>query len=314
MSPSLDLGGFRPDIKAMSENLPAIVPSLARAFEPERKSLQNALTAELSASQIVGEARRALDRTGLTFSQQVDDPKLQKSGLWLLEMVKTGAGVLDRATGADVVWSEHAAKPKRQWAGRGLFYGAAGLFAAAGLMQGSMLTIFAAAALAGLRFFDPKDWGHLLDKIPFRKKTLALEDLSGRRMEAQAFIRADTQGFVTQLVEALKTADHILLRLAEPDLQTDWRDNPRLLGMLQSLLEAQNAGDGDFALTLIKQEMISVLAGEGVELISFSKKTKDMFDILPALGEIETKMAAPALVSGGRLLLRGTVWQSEGAP
>jgi len=295
----------------MSENLPSVVPSLARAFEPERRALQNTLTPELSAAQVVGEARRALDRAGVAFTHEVSDIGLQKSGLWLLEMVKAGAGILDRATGADVIWSERPVTPKRQWAGRGLFYGAAALFAVAGLVQGSMVTILAAATLSALRFFDPKDWGHLLDKIPFRKKTVALEDLSGRRMEAEAFIRADAHGFITQLVEALKTADHILLRLAEPETQTDWRDNPRLIGMMQSLLEAENAGDGDFALTLIKQEMKSVLAGEEVELISYSKKTKDMFDILPALGETETKMAAPALVSNGKILRRGTVWQSE---
>ena len=295
----------------MSENLPSVVPSLARAFEPERRALQTALTPELSAAQIVGEARRALDRAGVAFTHEVSDPNLQKSGLWLLEMVKAGAGILDRATGADVIWSEHAAKPKRQWAGRGLFYGAAGLFGMAGLLQGSMLTIFAAAALAGLRFFDPKDWGHLLDKIPFRKKPIAVEDLSGRRMQAEAFIRADAHGFITQLVDALKTADHILLRLAQPQTEIDWRDNPRLIGMMQSLLEAQLAGDGDFALTLINQEMKSVLAGEDVELIAYSKKTKEMFDILPAIGETETKMAAPALVSKGKILRRGTVWQSE---
>ena len=295
----------------MSETLPSVVPSLARIFEPERQALQTALTPELSAAQIVGEARRALDRAGVAFTHEVSDPNLQKSGLWLLEMVKAGAGILDRATGADVIWSEHAAKPKRQWAGRGLFYGAAGLFGMAGLLQGSMLTIFAAAALAGLRFFDPKDWGHLLDKIPFRKKPIAVEDLSGRRMQAEAFIRADAHGFITQLVDALKTADHILLRLAQPQTETDWRDNPRLIGMMQSLLEAQLAGDGDFALTLINQEMKSVLAGEDVELIAYSKKTKEMFDILPAIGETETKMAAPALVSKGKILRRGTVWQSE---
>lgn len=295
----------------MSENLPSIVPSLARLFEPERKALQNRLTPELSAAQIVGEARRALDRAGVAFTHEVSDPNIQKSGLWLLEMVKAGAGILDRATAADVVWSESAARPKRQWAGRGLFYGAAGVFGIAGLLQGSMLTIFAAAALAGLRFFDPKDWGHLLEKIPFRKKSIALEDMSGRRMEAEAFIRADAHGFITQLVDALKTADHILIRLAEPQAETDWRDNQRLMGMLQSLLEAQHAGDGDFALTLIKQEMTSLLSSEEIELIAYSKKTKDMFDVLPAIGETETKMAAPALVYNGRLLRRGTVWQSE---
>jgi len=98
------------------------------------------------------EARRALDRAGVMFTREVNDPKLQKSGLWLLEMVKAGAGILDRATGADVVWSERVARPKRTIAGRSLYYGAAGVFGIAGLSQGSMLTILAAGILAGLLF------------------------------------------------------------------------------------------------------------------------------------------------------------------
>jgi len=295
----------------MSETLPAIVPSLATAFEPERQGLQAALTDELSAAQIVGEARRALDRAGANFSHSTQDPKLQKAGLWLIEMVKAGAGVLDRASHADIIWAETAPKPVRKWAGRSLFYGAAGIFALAGFVQGSGLTILGAAVLAGLRFFDPKDWGHLLHKIPFIKRPPALEDKSGRRLEASAQIRTDTNGFVTQLVDALKTADHILTRLAEPDSETHWRDNSRLMGVVQSLLEAEGADDGDFALTLIKQELKSVLSGEGIELVTYSPKTKSLFDVLPALGEADTKMAAPALVAGDQIIRRGTVWQAE---
>ncbi len=295
----------------MSDNLPANVPSLAIAFEPERHSLQLALTDELSAAQIVGEARRALDRTGAAFSASTQDPKLQKTGLWLIEMVKAGAGILDRASHADIVWSETAPRPARKWAGRSLFYGAAGVFAVAGFVQGSGLTILGAAVLAGLRFFDPKDWGHLLHKIPFIKRPPALEDKSGRRLEAAAHIRTDANGFITQLVDALKTADHILIRLAEPGRQTHWRENSRLMSLVQNLLEAEGANDGDFALTLIKQELTSVLSGEGVELISYTPKTKNLFDILPAIGETKTKMAAPALKAGDQILRRGTVWQAE---
>lgn len=295
----------------MSENLPSITPSLAKAFEPERQELQLALTDELSAAQIVGEARRALDRAGANFSASTQDPNLQKTGLWLIEMVKAGAGILDRASHADIVWSETAPRPTRKWAGRSLFYGAAGLFAAAGFVQGSGLTILGAAVLAGLRFFDPKDWGHLIQKIPFIKRPPALEDNSGKRLEAAAHIRTDANGFITQLVDALKTADHILVRLAEPQTQTHWRDNSRLMGLVQSLLEAEGAEDGDFALTLIKQELTSVLSSEGVELVAYSSKTKNLFDVLPAIGETETKMAAPALMAGDQILRRGTVWQAE---
>ena len=38
--------------------------------------------------------------------------------------------------------------------------------------------------------------------------------------------------------------------MAEPQSETHWRENPRLMGLVQSLLEAEGAKDGDFALTL----------------------------------------------------------------
>ena len=295
----------------MSDSLPETLPSLARAFEPERRALQSQLTDELSAAQIVSQARSALDRTGANFTRELADPNLQKSGLWLIEMVKAGAGILDRASHADIVWKETGKRPARKWAGRGLFYGAAGLFAIAGFVQGSGLTVLAVATLAAARFFDPKDWGHILQKLPLIKKTPALEDKRGARLEASAHIRADAQGFITQLTESLKTADHILLRLAEPQSASHWGEDRRLMGLVQSLLEAELAKDGDFALTLITQELTSVLAGEGIERVEYSKSTKSMFDILPAIGQSESRMAAPALLKDGQLLRRGTVWQAD---
>jgi len=301
-----------PNINAMSdENLPAIVPSLARVFEPERQALKQSLSHDMPATQIVLAARRALDRAGAAFSKDLSDPDMTKAGLWLLEIVKSGAGILDQAADARVTWSEVAAKPARKIAGRGLFYGAAGIFALAGLLQGEFLAVGAAGILAGLRFFDPRDWGHLKYKIPFIKRPPAIEDQSGRRMLAEAHITANPQGFVDQLAEGLKTADHILLRLAEPALETHWRDDARLMTLVQSLLEAEGAGDGDFALKLIKQEMNSVLKAEGIEQVTYSKKTQHLFDVLPSIGEAGIKMAAPALMSGDQVIRRGTVWQGE---
>jgi len=89
------------DNKALS-----VTPSLAKHFAPERLALQSALQKDLLPSQVVGEARRALDRTGLSFTREVDDPQIQKSGLWLLEIIKSGAGILDRATHADISVTE----------------------------------------------------------------------------------------------------------------------------------------------------------------------------------------------------------------
>ena len=110
----------------MTDNLPATIPSLARAFENERENLRALITgADLSSHKAVSEARRALDRTGDIFAATTDDIQIQKAGLWLLEMVKSGAGVLDRGAKADIVWREVPPTSPRIIAGSTLFYGAA---------------------------------------------------------------------------------------------------------------------------------------------------------------------------------------------
>ena len=288
------------------------MPSLARAFEPERIALQKQFKDMRNSDIVVLEARRALDRTGTAFVNSVSDPHLQKAGLWLIEMVKAGAGVLDRGTDAVINYTEIARPKMNIIAGRGLFYSAAGIFALAGFVQGSGLVIFAAAALAGLRMFDPANLSRLARRLPFRKKPPALEDNSGKFMSASAHVEVDPDGFIDSLAEALRTADHILLRIAEPSTQSDsWADDTRLMGVLQNLLEAKAAGDGDFALKLVGGEVNSLLAAEGVELVHYSKKTAQYFDVLPALDDIETREAAPALIQGNRVLRRGTIWASS---
>ena len=297
---------------SMSENLPATVPSLARAFEPERVRLQELLVGDtLSSAQIVTEARKALDASGARFVKDISDPHLHKAGLWLLEMVKAGAGILDRGTGAEVIWRETPRPEARKIAGRSLFYGAAGVFAVAGVLNGTALLVVCAGVLAGLRFFDPKDWAHLKYKIPFIKRPIALEDHTGR-FEAEARITADVNGFIDSLADALRTADHIMLRLAEPATETHWRQDARLMGLVQGLIEAGRAEDGDFALRLIRQELESVLSAEGVQLIEYSPKTESLFDVLPGIdGDGEVKVVAPALMAGDAVIKRGTVWGTD---
>lgn len=295
----------------MTDVVHSDLPSLSRAFEPARQELRDIITPDMSAAQIVSHARRALDGTGDRFARDTSDPTLHKAGLWLLEMVKSGAGVLDRGTDATITWTEVGKKPLPKWTGRGLFYGSAGVFAVAGFVQGSGLAIMAAAVLAGLRFFDPKNWEGALARLPFRKKPSALEDMRGRTLQAEARITADAGGFIDSLADAIKTADHILLRLALPQAQTSWSDDTRLMGLVQGLLEARHAQDGDFALKLIGKELESVLAAEGVEIVPYSRKTQALFDVLPTLGEDGRREAAPALKSGDRVLCRGTVWEGR---
>ncbi|MBL4871221.1 MAG: hypothetical protein JKX72_09730 [Robiginitomaculum sp.] len=162
----------------MDTNLPAKIPSLAKAFEGERENLRNLISSQdLSAAQSVLEARRALDRTGEIYAHNTQDVHLQKAGLWLLEMVKSGAGVLDQGVSAEVVWKEIPNTSIRVIAGSTLFYSAAMVFFIAGYIQASRLTMVATLALVIFRFFDPKDWKHYLRKIPFwdAKKHLFLK-------------------------------------------------------------------------------------------------------------------------------------------
>ncbi|HFB55117.1 MAG TPA: hypothetical protein ENJ46_04260, partial [Hellea balneolensis] len=223
----------------MDKNLPTELPSLARAFEAEREELRTLITTEgLSSNRAVAAARNALERTAERFVAQTLDVKLQKSGLWLLEMVKSGAGVLDRATKADIVWREVPKIGGRVIAGGTLFYGSAAVFMMAGFVQGSKLTMIAAAVMAGLRFFDPRDWSMLVAKIPFigRKKRKLLTAPSGQNYMVDAQISVHGGGYVDALADALRTADFILARLAEPTIETTWIDDERLVGFAQSLL------------------------------------------------------------------------------
>lgn len=294
----------------MSSNLPSTTPSLARAFEPERARLRDELRAEDNNTDIVViEARRALDKAGATFANSTDDPTMQKAGLWLIEMVKSSAAVLDHGTKARISWNEVAGPKVSIWSGRGLFYGAAALFGAAGFVQGSGLVMLAAAVLAGLRAFDPGKWKTLAARLPFSKKTPPLlSNDFGKHMRVDAQIGVDADGFVDSLAEALRTADHILIRMSEPQIETHWRDNARLMGLVQNLLEAEGAEDGDFALRVINKELTSVLSGEGIERVNYTKKTSHLFDSLPAIGEVKIRQAAPALVADGTVIRRGTIW------
>lgn len=311
MNPPLDSLRAHANIRSMT-SLPAITPSLARAFEPERKALREGLAhQDLTAAQIVSEARRALDRTGIDFAQDAANPQVHKAGLWLIEMVKAGAGVLDQGTGADIIWHEIPKPKKPLWAGQSLFYAGASVLALTAYVQQASLALMSVGVLAALRLIDPGNWTALRRKLPFLKKPAAIEDQSGRLVRAEARVKADAAGFVDSLAEALRTADHILLRLSEPETETHWRQDTRLMGLVQGLLEAQEANDGDFALKLIGQELESILAAEGVQKIPYSRKTADMFDVLPGIGQDKPKLAAPALMAGDEIIRRGTIWGAD---
>ena len=299
------------DNKALS-----VTPSLAKHFAPERLALQSALQKDLLPSQVVGEARRALDRTGLSFTREVDDPQIQKSGLWLLEIIKSGAGILDRATHADISVTEIAPKVRKfdalkSWR-PGLFYSVAGVMAVIGFLQASGLVVMTSVVLASLHGLANIK-GEVLSRLPFVKKPVGLPQPDGRVLKHEAVIKTDQSGFINQISEALSTADHILSRMSQTTPETHWRDDPAMLSLFQNLLEARTASDGKYALELVSKDMQSVLSKANIETVIYSKKTSEYFDELPALimdgVDKPYEMAAPALITkDGRLLRRGTVW------
>lgn len=284
------------------------------AFARERAALEVSLRAgDLSSAQTVGAIRSALDRTGASFARGVEDPALQKAGLWLIEVIKSGAGVLDRAVSAEVAYVETGTPKAGVSTVLGqpsLFYGAAAVLGLVGLVQGAGLVMLSAAVLAGLHTLEPKRFKKLLALLPNTKPPAALEDHTGRQFTAEARLTTDTAGLIGQIEDALKTADHILVRLAEPRTETHWADTPRLAAMLQNLLEAGGADDSDFAMDLIGKELPGLLRSGGISVVEYSKKTADYFDELPGLGEgAKIEMAAPALLrEDGSVLRRGTVW------
>ena len=310
----MDMGSSLPGKRAATA---LSAPSLMPAFAREREALESALSLRgdeaLSSAQTVAAIRGALDRTGAAFARSTEDPALQKAGQWLIEVIKSGAGVLDRAVTADVTYVE-TGPPSAGVAGLlgkpTLFYGAAGVLGLVGLVQGAGLVMLSAAVLAGLHTLEPKRWKRLMSLLPRRKPPAALEDQSGRQFTAQARLTLDAAGLIRQIEDALKTADHILARLSEPTAQAHWADTPRLAVLLQNLLEAGGAGDSDFAMELIEKELPGLLRSGGITVVDYAKKTADYFDELPGIGEgAKIEMAAPALLrDDGSVLRRGTIW------
>ncbi|MGB3455593.1 MAG: hypothetical protein WBA35_04470, partial [Litorimonas sp.] len=107
--PALDSPPPRPDIPPVSEDpkLPSL--SLSQHFARECGDLQ--LSDADTPAQAVGAVRRVLDRTAARYARSTTDPQLQRAGQWLVEIVKSGTGLIDRASHADVVWDEVARKP-----------------------------------------------------------------------------------------------------------------------------------------------------------------------------------------------------------
>jgi len=291
---------------------PSGLPSLREQFRPERERLRRELSTDQSPSEIVVAGRKALDRVGASIgaSDQLT-PDLRKTAIWLLEIVKSNTALFDEGREARIEWREIPKEKGWQQMADGLFFVLAAGLGLYAYMQQAALAFTAIMALSVFRLFDPVLWRKIRARLPFAKtRPLALEDLRSR-YQIDATIDADPQSLLSHIDDSLATADHILARLSLPDQSSLWHDNPRLIGLIHSLLEAKTGKDGDFAIKLIDQELGAILKTEGIDIVSYEKNTAHMFDRLPAIGTIDTHMAAPALVKDGVILRRGTIWVSE---
>ncbi|WP_298916628.1 hypothetical protein [uncultured Algimonas sp.] len=296
----------------MSDNPQPPSLSLSQHFAREVGDLR--LADDDTPAEAVGAVRRVLDRTASRYARSTTDPALQRAGQWLVEIVKSGTGLIDRASHADVVWDEVARKPGFTIKLRpSLFYGGAALLGAAGLIQGVGLAVWGAVGLAGLHAMATLN----LSRLPFWPKPVGIEDAAGRMRRASAVVRLDQAGLIGQVTDALKTADYILLRLSAPMPENHWRDDARLTALLQGLLEAGRADDPAFALELSRRELPTLIEGAGLRQVDYSEDTANWFDRLPvpanSTSGSDMETAAPALVTDdGRVVRRGTVWVRRG--
>ena len=295
----------------MDERNP-IPPSLREAFRPERDRLSRDLSVATPPSEIVSEGRKALDRVATDISERAAmTPQVRKTALWLIEIVKSNSNLFDQGREARVAWRE---LPNGKAAARFsniLFFGGAAAMMVASYVFKNGGALYGIGALAALRLLDPKIMQSIRRRLPFvKRQPLAIEDL-GARYQIEAQIEADPQAFLTHIDGSLSIADNILTRLTVPEAQAAWHDHPRLMAVIQNLLEAQVMKDSDYALKLIDQELGSLLRADGVELVNYSLKQAGLFDALPSLGETQTRMAAPALVKDGRVIRRGTIWVAD---
>lgn len=303
--------GVTPNIYVMNET-PQNVPSLRESFRPERDRLSRELSLSMTPAQIVTAGRHALDRVASDMGDHSAlNPKSRKTAMWLLEIVKSNTGLFDQGRDTRIDWQELPEGGARgRWANV-LFFGGAGAMMLAALAFKNGGALYGIGALAGLRLLDPKIVQAAAQKLPFIKaKPLAIEDLRSR-YKINAHIEADPQAFLSHIDDSLAAADHILARLSLTEPSNEWHDHPGLIGVVQNLLEAQMSGDADYALKLIDQELGSLLAADGINILHYSKDNAQFFDRLPSLGETATHMAAPAFVKDGQVLRRGSVWVSE---
>ena len=111
---------------------------------------------------------------------------------------------------------------------------------------------------------------------------------------------------LTEIIAADEWARRSLTDKQSPDSAVSLPGTSELR-LFTSLLEAKYSGDGEYAIEKLG-EIPYYLHKNGIETIDYSSESADLFDLLP--GE-KAGTLQPALVSGGKLLVKGLAVQGN---
>ena len=124
------------------------------------------------------------------------------------------------------------------------------------------------------------------------------------RAEGKAVL--DAEEILRSMEEICRCIDRAVTDLALIDREETGKamemQEDALLDLMSALMEARESGREDLALESLG-EAEQTLRRLGIEAIRYSAERRDLFDVLPTLGDSRT--VRPALISGDKVLRRG---------
>jgi len=285
---------------------------ITELFVSQRDLLRQQLREAATPDQAVAKARHLLDRLQLDCQARSDLSPLQARLLpYVFDVLKSAVAILLSASETHVWEKKATPRPRRKFL---YFFSISnGFWWKGGQVLVSLLllsnlwnfehyfSLLLVLALLASLFADqlPFDWDFLPDNA---------------RARLQAEVQLDLQVFMLKFDDLLITADKVLNETvrqatAEPIREGDGLEAyPRLLALLQDLLEAKDFDDSTYALKKAR-ELPGLLGEEGIEIEHYRGTNAEFFEFLPSLDPNDTDIITltPALTRSGRLISAGRV-------
>ena len=284
---------------------------LQTIFEEERESIRSRLTAAESAPDAKEACTKALERLLYRYTEETKEEVLKTAASRMFAAAKASAALFDTAGEAEIWEREREGVPE----GKQKKAGAAGivfLFAGIACLLGALLTFYQAYSEMIVRGGWQLPGGLILGAflsfflcgLLIRPKKKPAPDSKERkasfRTDPEKCMRALTAVVLTidgQLKEA-EAEEKARLRRAEME-QPPFEEAE--LDLFAALLEAQAAGDGEYALEKA-EDLKYLLHTKDVETVDFSAEHSDWFEKMP--GDLPGTIR-PAFVWRGKLLRKG---------